>query len=53
MLNDCEMLDGNNVVDGDNVLNGDNVLDVVYLEVCEPLLLNGRADLLGIKLLEL
>ena len=46
-LNNCTMLNS------DNVLDDDNIFCVVCLKVCETLLSNGMADLLGIELLEL
>lgn len=35
------------------MLGGDNVIDVVYLELCDLLLLNKLANLLYIEFLEL
>lgn len=38
------------MIEGHEVLDGDNVIGSACLELCDQLLLNGLADLLGMEL---
>lgn len=47
------MLENYEVLDRLGMLNSPNVFDGNFLEICDQLLPNGLADLLGMELLEL